>query len=134
MSLSTPSTDFKLTAMPDVLPLPLPLPKPLAELDDVVRPDIIGHASAADTPASEALSPGLTPATPGSLAYKPTKKFVSTPYPEKKGWLGDSDGDEVDSTEGNKYIASDEESASNEEDDYFESEADKLKREDSHQA
>ena len=122
---------MSLMAKPDSFPvsLPMPLPLPLGQLDldDTVRPQVVGRAAAADTPASELTSPVYAPTlgTSAEVAYLPTRKFVSTPYPEKKGWLEEDEDDEeeeVDSQKGVKYVASDEDSQGEEEDDYFDSE------------
>lgn len=116
------------------LPLPLALPLPLGqiELDDTVRPEIVGRAAAADTPISEGGRQDGSPSlgTPMEESFLPTKKFVSTPYPEKKGWLEDDEeeDEEADSQKGAKYVASDEDSEGEEEDDYFESEKQSIEQ------
>ena len=108
----------------------MPLPLGQIEFDDTVRPEIAGRAAAADTPVSEVVSTNQVPilGTPLEVPYLPTKKFVSTPYPEKKNWLEDDEDEEeeVDSQKGAKYVASDEDSEGEEEDDYFESEKQRL--------
>ena len=97
------------TARPDVLPLladlslagALPSPS-LAELDDDVRPTVIGESSHAQTPASEASSPVVARAPGGGVKqlveseFRPTRDFVSTPFPGKRpDWIDEED--ELDS-------------------------------------
>ncbi|GAA6055869.1 hypothetical protein JCM3770_001531 [Rhodotorula araucariae] len=76
----------------------------LDDLDDTVRPAVIGESSHAQTPASEAASPVHARGRPqeGAMevvegAFKPTRSFVPTPFPEKRPhWLSDEE-DELDS-------------------------------------
>ncbi|BGP41263.1 hypothetical protein JCM10450v2_005305 [Rhodotorula kratochvilovae] len=75
----------------------------LDELDDTVRPAVIGESSHAQTPASEAASPVLARNGAGRAKevvegeFKPTRSFVPTPFPEKRPhWLSDEE-DELDS-------------------------------------
>ncbi|GAA5855188.1 hypothetical protein JCM9279_007583 [Rhodotorula babjevae] len=96
------------TARPDVLPLladlslagALPSPS-LAELDDDVRPTVIGESSHAQTPASEASSPVVARAPGGvkqvvETEFRPTRELVSTPFPSKMpDWIDEED--ELDS-------------------------------------
>lgn len=86
------------------------IPSPsLAELDDEVHPTVIGESSHAMTPASEASSPVVSRA-PGSFSamdeaatkkvvesdFRPTRDFVSTPFPGKRpAWIDEED--ELDS-------------------------------------
>ncbi|GAA5944476.1 hypothetical protein JCM3775_005870 [Rhodotorula graminis] len=98
------------TARPDVLPLladlslagALPSPS-LAELDDDVRPTVIGESSHAQTPASEASSPVVARA-PGAgvvkqlveTEFRPTRDKVHTPFPGRlPNWIDEED--ELDS-------------------------------------
>ncbi|GAA5907532.1 hypothetical protein JCM8208_001407 [Rhodotorula glutinis] len=97
------------TARPDNLPLladlslagALPSPS-LAELDDDVRPTVIGESSHAQTPASEASSPVVARA-PGAggvkqlveSEFRSTRDWVSTPFPGKPDWIDEED--ELDS-------------------------------------
>ncbi|GAA5825006.1 hypothetical protein JCM11251_006060 [Rhodosporidiobolus azoricus] len=82
--------DLKLEALPSA---------GLEELDDTVRPQVVGESSAAVTPSTELLSPGkqedgqvVVVAEP----FKSTKKIVRTPFPMKRteSWLSDEDEDE----------------------------------------
>ncbi|BGP25759.1 hypothetical protein JCM10295v2_004696 [Rhodotorula toruloides] len=99
------------TARPDMIPLltelkldDLPTLK-LDELDDIIRPVVIGESSHAQTPSTDVLSPTTAEriAKDGAqvveVAFKPTRSFVPTPFPSaRKDWLDESD-DEDDAGE-----------------------------------
>lgn len=89
------------TARPDLFPklddlkLPsLPVP-PLEELDDTVRPDVIGVGSEASTPFAS--SPTSTVAVE-EAPFRPTKSYASTPFPKgrRQSFFDESDEDEND--------------------------------------
>ncbi|GAA5915985.1 hypothetical protein JCM6882_003487 [Rhodosporidiobolus microsporus] len=79
--------DLKLEALPTAA---------LEELDDTVRPQVVGESSAAVTPSKEALSPGKSE-TVVVKPFKSTKVFVPTPFPTKRAdWLSDEDDEDED--------------------------------------
>ncbi|GAA6015828.1 hypothetical protein JCM10207_008810 [Rhodosporidiobolus poonsookiae] len=70
---------------------------PLAELDDTVRPKVIGESSHAVTPVSDSASSTAGGARVVEKPYKSTKAFVPTPFPQRrKDWLDDEDEDDED--------------------------------------
>ncbi|GAA5967420.1 hypothetical protein JCM3765_001870 [Sporobolomyces pararoseus] len=87
------------TARPDLFPklddlkLPsLPVP-PLEELDDTVRPDVIGVGSEASTPFAS--SPTSTVAVE-EAPFRPTKTYASTPFPKGRRQSFFDESDEED--------------------------------------
>lgn len=101
------------TTRPDMIPLitdlkldDLPTPK-LDELDDTIRPEVIGKSSHAQTPSTDVLSPTTAErveregAQVVEVEFKKTREFVPTPFPSRrKDWLDDSD-DEADAGDAN---------------------------------
>ncbi|BGP01051.1 hypothetical protein RTBOTA2_004457 [Rhodotorula toruloides] len=97
------------TSRPDMIPLltdlkldDLPTPK-LDELDDTIRPEVIGKSSHAQTPSTDVLSPTTVRRIEKDGAqvvetdFKPTRSFVPTPFPSaRKDWLDEDDEDEDD--------------------------------------
>ncbi|SCV75003.1 BQ2448_8032 [Microbotryum intermedium] len=79
---------------PDIFALSgLKITAPLEQvLDDTVPVKVIGTASAAVTPSKEDL--GL-PETPTLVVkdFRPTKSFVPTPFPEKRQFISDDEGE-----------------------------------------
>lgn len=73
-------------------------------LDDTVRPKIIGESAAAVTPVREEMTPGKEGQAVRVVEgrYKPTKKFVSTPFPTRTEFLSDDDDDDDDEEEEEK--------------------------------
>ncbi|KDE03098.1 hypothetical protein MVLG_06395 [Microbotryum lychnidis-dioicae p1A1 Lamole] len=79
---------------PDIFALSdLKISPPLEQvLDDTVPFKVIGMASAAVTPSKEDLGLAKTP-TLVVKSFRPTKSFVPTPFPEKRQFISDDEGD-----------------------------------------
>lgn len=67
------------------------IPVSLDELDDTIPTTIIGESSAAVTPGTPAEDAEVF-----RIPFKPTRSFVSTPFPEKRSFIDDEDEDEDD--------------------------------------
>ncbi|KAJ8293802.1 hypothetical protein OF846_003066 [Rhodotorula toruloides] len=106
------------TSRPDMIPLltdlkldDLPTPN-LNELDDTIRPEVIGKSSHAQTPSTDVLSPTTVRriekdgAQVVEIDFKPTRSFVPTPFPSaRKDWLDEDDQDEEDEDDTNANAA-----------------------------
>ncbi|BGP33316.1 hypothetical protein JCM10296v2_005114 [Rhodotorula toruloides] len=106
------------TSRPDMIPLltdlkldDLPTPK-LDELDDTIRPEVIGKSSHAQTPSTDVLSPTTVRRIEKDGAqvvetdFKPTRSFVPTPFPSaRKDWLDEDDEDEDDADDAKGDVA-----------------------------
>ncbi|GAA5972175.1 hypothetical protein JCM11641_002529 [Rhodosporidiobolus odoratus] len=77
------------------------------ELDDTVRPEVIGESLAAKTPCGDAASPNQTEQVVTMPCQSTKRVFVPTPFRRRgQGWLSDEDEDEDEEEEEKKTASS----------------------------